>query len=93
MAKLIFEIWQDVDDHSFALSGVTERGDQLRKFVSPNARLVHTFVARSDFDASQQNYDWHGWGKWKPEADWVERFYTDEEADEQRRYLIVRDRS
>ena len=69
---------------------MTERGDRLRKSVSPNAVVVHTFVAQSDFDASQQNYDWHGWGKWKPEANWTEHFYTDEEADEQRRYMVAR---
>jgi hypothetical protein len=88
---LLFEIWQDPDDNSFHLSGISERGDQLRKSISPDAVKVHAFTARSDFEASQKNYDWHGWGRWNPAEGWTEHVFADAEIAEQNRYLAIRD--
>ena len=90
MAGLTFEIWHDPDDDSFGAWSVSEHADNLRKVVSPNAQRMHTFTAESDFDAFQQNYDWHGWGKWKPPEGRMERFFIDTEVEEQRRYLASR---
>ena len=90
MAQLTFEVWQDDDDHSLALSGVTREGDKLRAAISPRAKLVHSFTAETDFQASQKFYDWNGWGEWKkPDLD--EHRFTDEEAKEQRRYMAERE--
>jgi hypothetical protein len=87
---LLFEIWEDRENHSFEMSRVTERSDELRRSIAPNSVRVHSFFAGSDFKAFQLSYDWHGWGTWKPEPDWPERHFTDEEALEQQRYLDVR---
>jgi hypothetical protein len=36
------------------------------------------------------NYDWHGWGQWRPEPDWTEQHFTAEAVAVQDRYLLVR---
>ena len=70
MALLLFEIWDDPEHSAVGFSAVSEQGDKLRKLVEPNAVRVHSFFASSDFEAFQMNYDWHGWGVWKPEPNW-----------------------
>lgn len=87
MSDLLFEIWRDDAAGHQEMGPVTEQADELRRAISPNAAKVHSFMAGSDFQASQMNYDWNGWGRWKPEPDWAEHFYTEREAEEQRRYL------
>lgn len=69
---------------------MSARHDAFRQKTSPNAVKVHAFSASSDFEAAQKSYAWHGWGVWKPEPDWAEEFYTDEEAETQKCYLAVR---
>lgn len=90
MPKLLFEIWEDLESHSYEMSPVTEGGDALRRQMTPNAILRHAFHATSDFEAFQMNHDWHGYGKWKPEQDWVERKFTIEEVEAQNSYLAIR---
>jgi hypothetical protein len=90
MALLIYEIWRDEADEEQFLAEVTPQGDKVRAATLPQAVLVHSFAAASDFQAFQKNYDWNGWGQWKPETDWTERYFTDAEAEAQRRYLAER---
>ncbi|MBU0824368.1 MAG: hypothetical protein KKA44_06830 [Alphaproteobacteria bacterium] len=90
MAELIFEIWTDDDDGSCEMAPVSAQGDKLRHSVSPNARRVHSFTAKSDFEAYQANYDWHGWGQWKAPEGSAERHFTEADAVEQRCYIAVR---
>jgi hypothetical protein len=90
MPNLLFEIWEDPDSHSFEMSQVTERGDELRTQVAPRSILRHSFHAGSDFEAHQLNYDWHGWGRWRPQPDWQEQSFTAEDAAVQVRYLALR---
>ena len=89
MAELVFEIWRDEDDNSFEMSPVSERGDCLRKSISPNAVRVYTFTACSDFEAAQKNYEWHDWGTRKSPEGLDELFFSEEEAEEQRRYIAT----
>jgi hypothetical protein len=88
--RLLFEIWEDPDSHSSEMSPVTERGDELRGQISPKSELRHSFEAKSNFEAYQMNYDWHGWGRWKPLPDGMEQLFTDEEVAVQKRYLATR---
>lgn len=87
---LLFEIWENPEGGSFAMAQVTERGDQLRLTIAPHSVLRHSFRAKSDFQAYQMNYDWHGWGTWRPESDWAEQFFTAEDVAVQDRYLATR---
>lgn len=87
MSDLLFEIWRDEAAGHQEMGPVTEQADELRRAISPNAVKVHSFTAGSDFRAFQMNYDWNGWGRWKPDSDWAEHFYTEREAEDQRRYL------
>jgi hypothetical protein len=92
MPDLICEIWRDDDTGSFEAGQVSENHDQLRKAVSPNSVLLHTYTARSNFEIFQKNCDWHGWDRWNPpEGEGVsEYFFTEAEVEEQRRYLATR---
>ena len=87
---LRFEIWKDAASNSHEMSRVMPDGDRLRQAVSPAAILVHTFDARSDFDAFRKNHDWHGYGVWKAPAGLTERAFTEAEAIAQRDYLVTR---
>lgn len=89
-ATLRFEIWSDPASHSHEMSKVTAHADSLRRTVSPDAVLVHTFDAASDFDAFQQSYDWHGFGVWKAPEGASECFFTQAEATAQQEYLAIR---
>lgn len=89
-ATLRFEIWSDPASHSFGMSQVTPDSDSLRRAVSSNAVLVHTFDAVSDFDAFQKSHEWHGFGVWEPPIGLCERFFTRAEAVVQQEYLAIR---
>lgn len=91
MAELVFEIWRDDVAGEQSMSKVSEEADTLRFATMPKATLAHTFKAKSDFDAFQRNYDWNGWGVWRPEPGWTEQPFTEGEAAEQARYLSIRD--
>jgi hypothetical protein len=93
MAELIFEIWRDDAEDEQSMSQVSQQADKVRLTTMPNAKLVHTFVATSDFDAFQKNYDWNGWGVWRPEPYWTEQLFTDEDAADQQIYLDNRNAS
>ena len=93
MADLLFEIWRDDAEGEQSMSQVSEEADNFRLTMMPNAVLVHTFSARSDFDAFQKNYDWNGWGAWRPEPHWIEQPFTTEEEVAQQVYLDRRNGS
>jgi hypothetical protein len=92
MATLLFEVWENCEGDGIEteMSPVSRRNDDLRKKITPKAILRHAFRATSDFEASQFYYDWMGFGTWRPEPDWPERRFADEEAREQELYLLVR---
>jgi hypothetical protein len=94
MINLVFEIWRDDTRGIQEMSRVSRQGDKLRLLTLPNAMLVHSFTAHSDFDAFQKNYDWNGWGVWQPpELDWREQLFSAEEAAAQQSYLAERNGS
>jgi hypothetical protein len=90
MPELLFEIWRDEATNQQSMGPVSRQGDKVRRATMPNASLAHSFKAHSDFDAFQKNYDWNDWGRWKPDPDWIERLFTVDEVEEQRRYLEER---
>ncbi|OSZ71961.1 hypothetical protein CAP39_00810 [Sphingomonas sp. IBVSS1] len=90
MAKLEFEIWQNDAEGDQFFAPISEQNDRVRLATMPNARLVNRFSAVSDFDAFQQNYDWNGWGDWRPEPNCIERSFTNEEAAAQARFIAKR---
>jgi hypothetical protein len=93
MATLLFEIWEDRGEGCVGveMSSVSREHDNFRNSFSPNAVLIHTFRASSYFEAARIHHAFMGWEAWKPEPDWVEDHYTDDEAREQEAYLLVRD--
>ena len=87
MANLLFEIWRDDAEGEQSMSQVSEEADTFRLTIMPNATLAHTFIATSDFDAYQKNYDCNGWGVWQPEPHWTAKPVTNEEEATQQSYL------
>jgi hypothetical protein len=71
---------------------VSQRADDLRKTISPGARLLHSDRTGSDFEAFCMKNAWRGFEPWRPEPDWEERFFTAEDLAEQASYLAVRKR-
>jgi hypothetical protein len=73
MAKIMkHELWieDDDDEQTFCLSG--EHGASARKLLSPNAKVVWTCEASSNFEAMCKYYEYMGWGEYKtdyPEED------------------------
>lgn len=92
MAELVYEIWHNEETHSFTMIVVSKEADEYRLSEEPNATLLHTFSARSDYEAHQKNNDWHRWGPWKPIEGVPEHLFTEEEAEEQRLYMADRER-
>ena len=90
MLELICEIWLDEDDGSHGGGQISENHDRIRRAVSPNSVLLHTYTAHSLFEVFQKNYDFHGYGKWKPPEGMSDHFFTEEEVEEQQRYLVIR---
>lgn len=87
MAHLVFEIWRDDAEDEQSMSQVSEEADTFRLKLMPNATLLYAFIATSDFDAFQKNYDCNGWGIWRPEPHWTAKPFTDDEEATQQAYL------
>ena len=92
MATLLFEVWEDRREGSVEMSPVSKQHDDRRKSLNPNAVLLHTFRASTDFEAPRIYHELMGWGPWKPEPGWLERSFTDGQPREQEAYLLVRER-
>lgn len=54
---------------------VSQGADDMRKVISPGARLLHSYRAASDFEAFRAKNAWLGFELWRPEPDWEERFH------------------
>jgi hypothetical protein len=65
------ELWiESEDEQTFCLAG--HHGDEARKLLGENARLVWTCDAGCHFDAMNKYYEYMGWGEYKsgyPEQD------------------------
>lgn len=88
--ELLFEIWRDPQDGSCVVLQAGREADEHLARISPGSVLLHSFSAVSDFDAFQKNYDWQGWGRWKPEPEWEERFFSEEDHAKQQQSLAER---
>ncbi len=61
--KLNHELWQDEEGlDTFCLSG--KQGDEARKQLSPDAKLIWTIEAESHFEAMTAYYKFRGWGEY-----------------------------
>lgn len=88
MPDLLFEMWKD--GRSIQMGMVHPQNDRARFFASPNAVLVHSFTAHSDFEAFRYNNAWQGYEPWLSPEDLDEHFFTDEEVAVQQAYLRER---
>ena len=91
MAQLVFEIWEDPDSGSQGMYQADPRSDETRRRIEPNAVLIHSFKARSSFEAFRMLYAWNDWGEWQPPPGIEDNIFTDEEEAAQREYLRTRD--
>lgn len=88
MHYMLFEVWEDADGHSAGV--VHPQNDKVRALSSADARLVQTFRAYSDRDFWRQYYRWDNRGEWEPDPHLPEHLFTESEAEEQERYLRIR---
>ena len=90
MPELLFEIWSDREDKGGSMFRVHPQNDEARLMIEPDAVLVHSFMAKSGFDAFRQSNTWHDYGPWTPPEGLEDQAFTEEEAAEQRAYLLER---
>ncbi|MBS0471068.1 MAG: hypothetical protein JSR60_08360 [Proteobacteria bacterium] len=63
MVKLIHEVWEDPQNNSHAMFIRGAKG--WRDSLSPQARLIRTFLAEGTFEAFRTHYRLMGFGEWK----------------------------
>ena len=75
------ELWKDIggehySEYTFCLSGL--RGDDARRSLSPDAKLVWTVEADSHFAAMTAYYKFMGWGIYTTDQEWDMQPYPKE---------------
>lgn len=94
MAKLVYEVWLDLDEGGQFLPGLClagPEGDGFRKLLQPGAILSGTLLAESTFDAMNQYYQRNGWGEWATPFAVDHEIHSQEDADAQQAFLRLRD--
>jgi hypothetical protein len=91
MAELLFEIWEDPIDGTHQVETIGPKNDAARLATAADNVLVHTFAARSGFEALGHIVAWQGHG-WKLPPAWPNAFFTDTQRRAQERYLAKRER-
>jgi len=90
MADLVFEIWSDADEGITQMIMVQSQADKVRLATAPNAVLLHSFTAQSDFEAFRKRNALLEFGPWDDGGLSEEHFFSEQEAAEQRKYLVRR---
>ena len=64
---MLHELWEEPDggELTFCLAGPL--GNDARRLLAPNARLVWTVEADSHFEAMTKYYQFMGWGEYTTE--------------------------
>jgi hypothetical protein len=83
--KLKHELWEDTGEgeysfYTFCLAG--SHGDDARKQLSPDARLIWTVEAETHFEAMTEYYKFMGWGEYKTDREWDKQPYPAEWAED-----------
>ncbi len=67
---MLHELWVEEDGQTFCLAG--PHGDDARRELGPEARLVWSVEASGHFEAMTKYYEYMGWGEYTtdfPEID------------------------
>jgi hypothetical protein len=70
LRAVLHELWVDDEGRGLCLAG--PMGDDQRRMMGPDARLVWTVEAKSHFEAMTLYYEYMGWGPYTtdfPEID------------------------
>ncbi|MFC4455295.1 hypothetical protein [Deinococcus sonorensis] len=66
---LLHELWEEGDEgYTFCLAG--PHGDDARRRLSPDARLIWTVEAGSHFEAMTSYYEYMDWGPYRSDQPW-----------------------
>ena len=93
--KLLLEVWENLGDEGEALPSLQyagPRGEESRRLLGPNARLLATIRAGSHFEAMTLYYRLMGWGEYTTDQTWDHDPYPVEWLDEQEKAGITRRR-
>jgi hypothetical protein len=75
MEGLLHEIWKEPDGTTGCfLEG--ERSNEARSLLEKGSRLIHTFYAKSHFEAMTIYYKYMGWGDYKTSFEIDKQPYT-----------------
>lgn len=59
-----YEIWEDDEGCEITLRNTKDSLESC--MIGNNAKMVHSFEANSYNEACQKQYDYYGWGVYKP---------------------------
>ena len=74
--NLKHELWEDGGLNTFCLGG--PQGDDARKLLGPNARLIWAVKAGSHFEAMTEYFKYMGWGEYATEFEWDREPYPED---------------
>lgn len=60
------EVWEDLEGLT-SMCLADERGDDCRKLLEPNSKLIHIFYASSHYEAMTIYYKFMNWGTYTTE--------------------------
>lgn len=88
MPELLFEIWGDgPKEGGGSMFVVHPQNDEVRRLTMPTAVLLHSFTAKSSFEAFRHKNDWFGYDAWQPPEDLADQEFTDQEIVDHCAYL------
>lgn len=93
--RLLLEVWEQYGDSGEALPALLYAGplgDDSRRLLGPNARILTTIWAGSHFEAMTIYYRLMGWGGYTTNESWDYQPYPTEWFLEQRDWLLKQER-
>ena len=66
--RMKHELWKDEGEGSLTFCLAGPRGDDARKTLGPDAKLIWTVEAESHFESMTKYWEFMGWGEYS--TDW-----------------------
>jgi len=81
---LLYQIWEDPKSNSLEVTRASRAADELRRKTSPDAKLVHSFLASSFIEAMSIYYQQYDFGEYRPAPETPDEPHSNEELLAQR---------
>lgn len=78
MVRSKHELWEEKDGGGYTLCLAGPRGDDARKLLGPDAKLIWTVEGESHFEVMTAYYEFMGWGEYTTDQEWDMQPYPEE---------------